>query len=182
MQVEPLLTYRKPKYPRIGEGVLPNFLLSRNRNKALIAAMMAVSLSLAGCGVKIAGGLMPEEFFSEQEIIQILQNEAEGLGVSFEDGQGTAVKHFGLDIILDLYNEEKQVGVAVIDRGQASELYGTDGWEKIYESGLAAQGSLEDGQNVDFFLTTEYLETYTEENLRQAFREFIEWLQAEGIS
>ncbi|MCL2817129.1 MAG: hypothetical protein FWD39_01920 [Clostridiales bacterium] len=177
MQVEPLLTYRKPKYPRLGEGVPPNLLLSSKKSKVLLAVMIAASLSLTACGAP------PYDFIllSEAEILQILQNEAERLGVAFESRQDAAVKYSDLDIILDLYNEEKQVGVAVIDRGQANELRGTDAWENIRGSGMAAQGSLEDGQNVDFFLTSEYIREYNEEDLRQAFREFIEWLQAEGI-
>ncbi|MCL2817130.1 MAG: hypothetical protein FWD39_01925 [Clostridiales bacterium] len=194
MQVEPLLTYRKPKYPRLAEGVPPHFLLPRNRSKALIAAMLVISSTLAGCGTNdpgrpggggvFLGGVPPREprLLSEAEIIQILQNEAEARGIAFERWLDIPVKYSDLDIILDLYNEEKRVGVAVIDRGQANELRGTDAWENIRGSGMAAQGSLEDEQTVDFFLTSEYIrEYYDEENLRQAFREFIEWLQAEGI-
>ncbi|MCL2678614.1 MAG: hypothetical protein FWE85_06140 [Clostridiales bacterium] len=181
MKVEPLLTYRKPKYPRREEGLPPHLLLAKNKSKALIAAMLAVSTSLSGCIVSFSGKPPSPDYLSEADIIQILQNEAAALGISFENGRDTTVRYSGLDIVLDLYNEEKQVGVAVVDRVQANELYRTDGWEEIYSSGLAAQGSLEDEKTLDFFLTSEYLEEYHAENLRQAFREFIEWLQSEGI-
>ena|GEM_PF-5132646 len=43
MIVEPLLSYRRPKYPRKGEGVQPRLPLAKN--KALLAAMLVVSAS-----------------------------------------------------------------------------------------------------------------------------------------
>jgi len=212
MKVEPLLTYRRPKYPRREEGVPPTFLLASHKSKALIAAMLAFSLSLAGCGITAPapptqenpggqggevvkppddpwagvelGGVMPVRFLSEADIIQILQSEAAALGVSFESGQSTVTRYSGLDVVLDLYNEEKQVGVAVIDRHQANELTEIHGWDYVkdmYRSGMAEKGSLEDDKTADFFLTSTYLDEYSGADLRQAFRDFIEWLQSEGV-
>ncbi|MCL2677967.1 MAG: hypothetical protein FWE85_02815 [Clostridiales bacterium] len=179
MQVEPLLAYRRPRYPRRNEGVPPHLLLAKNKSKALIAAMLVVSTSLTvGCISRLQGIDVPD-YLSEADIIQILQNEAAALGISFENGQNIVTRYSGLDIILDLYNEEKQVGVAVINENQAAAL---DYRNELYDGrGITAKGSLEDEQSVDFFLTSEYIEKYNAENLRQAFREFIEWLQSEGI-
>ncbi|MCL2677725.1 MAG: hypothetical protein FWE85_01570 [Clostridiales bacterium] len=118
---------------------------------------------------------MVSDYLSEADIIQILQSEAAALGLALEGGQDTTARYSGFDIVLDLYNEEKQVGVALIDRSQTND-------QGLYDGrGIAAQGSLEYERTVDFFLTVNDHTEYNAEYLRQAFREFIEWLQSEGI-
>ena len=191
MKVEPIVTYRQPKYPCAGEKInTTNVFLPRCKNAALIAAVIAASGTLTGCRapVSVMAGAMPApNYLSEQEMIQILQYEAEELGISFYSAQGKVIKYFDNDIALDLYNEECQIGVAVVDKTQGNSLYESlrdadepgllDG---MNAGGVSAKGSLEDEQPVNFFLASEIAE-YDEENLRQAFREFIEWLQSEGI-
>jgi len=189
MKVEPVFIYRRPKYPRIGEDIQSsNVFFSRNKNAVLVAAMIAVSSTLAGCDApfgRTQGSPPPPKYLSEQEIIQILQYEAEELGVSFDSKQDTIIKLFNSDIeiALDLYNEEKQIGVAIVDRSQANDLITTGAQvdtSDMRTSGTIAEGILEDEQPVNFFLASDIAE-YREDDLRQAFREFIEWLQSEGI-
>ena len=192
MKVEPLVTYRKPKYPLIGEKIKPNnaFFLSRSKNMALIATVIAASGTLTGCNAHIgatAGAPPVPSYLSEQEVIQILQYEAEELGISFDSTKDTVIKYLDNDIALDLYNEEHQIGVAVVERKQINIPYtflkdsGEENTvENAYTICMSAKGNLEDEQPVNFFLSSEIAE-YDEEDLRQAFREFIEWLQLEGI-
>jgi|GEM_PF-1733836 len=206
MKVEPIRTYRRPNYPCIGEKIYPtNPFRSRGKNAALVAAMIAVSGALTGCDTSydISGGIPPTEdntsfveyggvppaaeYLTEQEILQILTYEAENLGVAFDRPQDTVVKYFDHDIALDLYNEESQIGVAVVDQSQSNNLYETlsaagesDLIETLYASGGPAEGTLEDAQPVNFFFAADITED-DEETLRQSFCEFIEWLQSEGI-
>ena len=193
MKVESVSAYRRPKYPCLGERIQPfNASLSRSKSATLIAAILAASGALAGCEdppiTAIAGDIVAPRYLSEQEILQILQYEAEALGITFDDQQDTVIRYAELDVALDLYNEEKQFGVAVVEEEQRRELYEAlynadeqDVIEGLYAGGIAAKGSLEDAeQPVDFFLTADISE-YNEDTLRQSFREYIEWLQAEGV-
>ena len=185
MRVEPVLKYREPDYPRIGEGA-PLSPVYRLKNKALIAAMVAASGALSGCleggifGVATSGIPMVN-YFSEQEIIQILLDEAGKQGVTFSERQDIIAKYRDLDIILDLYNDEKQIGAAVIDRTQANEFQSGEIINGLYNGGIKVRGSLDSGQPVDFFLASEYIEDYSEGDLRKNFRDFLEWLHDNGI-
>ena len=195
MKVKPLATYRQPKYPRMGEQIEPaNSALSRNKQAALVAAILAVSGTLTGCGTAVsqvlggpAGAPPMRQYLSEQEIIQILQYEAETLGVSLGEAQGKVVKYFDNDVALDFHDEGRQFGVAVIDRTESTSLYESlkmadeqNCIDSIRAGGTLAEGSLEDEQPVNFFLVSD-IDEREEEQLRQTFREFIEWLQSEGI-
>ena len=203
MKVEPLLKYRRPKYPRIGEGIPPsNAFLSKNA--AIIAATIAISGALSGClpgqppppnnSIPGLAGAPPQPpplyYLSEQEIIQILKYEARDMGIALDSKQAIAIKYSDIDITLDLYNEEKQIGAAVLDMGKLNQLHNQvdkssydpndPKISNISKKGAVVKGSLEDEQPVDVFLASKIL-NYREDDLRQAFREFIEWLQSEGI-
>jgi len=178
MKVEPVLAYRRPKYPRIGEEIQPI-------NSMLSKTIIAAALALTGVLPVYAGAQAQRAYTSEQEIVQILKYEAEKLGIALENGQDIRLKLSGseIQIALNLYNEEKQMGAAVLPRGQLynmAETLSPNDMESIETRGLAARGKREDEQDVNFFLTTE-IDEYYEKDLRQAFREFIEWLQSEGI-
>ena len=195
MKVKPLMTYRRPKYPRLGERIEPpSSVLSKGKHAALVAAIMAVSGTLAGCNTVISppfgaltGAPPIRQPFSEQEMIQILQYEAEDLGISFSATENTVIKYFGHDIALDLYDEDRQFGVAVVEAEERKRLFESlrDMDESVLldsrnTDGTSAIGYLEDEQPVNFFFATDFTE-HDEDYLRQSFREFIEWLQAEGI-
>jgi len=198
MRVEPIYTYRRPKYPRIDEVTKPvHAYLFRRKNTAFIAAIVALSGALAGCGsvnnigddmVETGGPAMPElSMLTEQEIVQILKYEAEEMGVSFENRNDLVVKFLNVEITLDLFNEEGQVGAAAAKGDEEWNLYDVliednrwDIFSDINSSGLATKGLLEDGQPIDLYLVANSQDT-DEDDLRQNFREFIEWLQSEGV-
>jgi len=201
MKVEPVLTYRQPKYPRMGEDIQPYNVFSKNT--AIITAMLVISGALAGCGsidennlssspIQLAGAPLPPPpsiYLPEQEIIQILQYEAENLGVVFDSEQDTTIKYADIDIALDLYNEEKQLGVAILNPAEVNQVYEAlknttmlDVCIDMHKNGATVEGNLEDGQSVDFLMAAAgTIRKHDVDDLRQAFREFIEWLQAEGI-
>ena len=237
MRVEPLKKYRRPKYPGFGENIqLSKILISRGKHKAIIAAVVAISGTLTGCGP--SGGLSmptPEEmtrlsgmpapsnemwlptqgmYLSDQEIMQVLQEEAAMWGISFDVKPDAIIKY--LDVVMnpELYNEEKKIGVEIVHPDELNKLYkassDTEGHtdeaytDEAYDGkciddenvdeeyidlithGLVVKGSLEDDQTADLFLIASCDELYNvdyreyEDNLREAFRQFIERLQAEG--
>ena len=172
MKVEPVFAYRRLKYPRIGEEIKPV-------NSMLPKALIAATLALTGALPVYAGAQQQRSYISEREIVQIFRYEAEKFGITFDSELDTSVKLTGsdIDVALNLYNEEKQIGAAVLPRDQVNKI--TQG-PLIERQGLKTTGKREDEQDVNIFLTTDY-NFYTEDDLRQAFREFIEWLQSEGI-
>jgi len=114
MKVEPLSTYRQPKYPRLGENIQLSNALSRNKNMTLIAATIAISGALAGCVSKgkihypaLSGVIPTPRYLSGQEILQTLQYEAEYLGIAFDRQQETTIKYDDID--LELFDEENQI-------------------------------------------------------------------------
>ena len=180
MKVEPVLAYRRLKYPRIGEEIMP---VNSKLPKALIAAALVLSSSQAYAGA--AGRHERRPPMSEQEIVQILKYEAEKYSIAFNSEQNPKIKWIDSDIeiALNLYNEEKQIGAAVIPDDQVNKISNTlSSFDKdfIRTRGLAFRSKREDEPDVNFFITAE-IDHYYEEDLRQAFREFLEWLQSEGI-
>ena len=189
MKVEPILKYSLPKYPQIHE-FSQKYLVSRPKNKTLIAALMAVSGTLSGCypffPAVLSGVPAEPPFISEQEMIQIFQYEAEKLGITFDKREDVFFNYYDANINLDLYHTEKQIGIAVIDQMQAYEISQKADNYNIYDGvkervNLTSNGSNEDELSADVLLTIEKYNEGNEEGIRQAFREFIEWLQSEGI-
>ena len=119
-------------------------------------------------------------------MIQILLNEAEERGITFNRRDDVNIKYSGIDINLDLYNEEKQIGIAVVDRIQAYDIYLAGKTEdhiynyEIYEKGIKVKGGTESEQPENFLLAAQSYEGY-EEYVRETLRDFIEWLQEQGI-
>ena len=185
MKVEPILEYSLPKYPRKGEiSPLPGAFLPKNKRKALLGAVLAVSGTLNGCFIIdpfVTTGVPPmPDLLTEEQIIQILQYEAEGLGLNFTRRDDAFVNYSDFSVNLDLYNDEKNVGVAVVDQSQGYDIYNKNKNPDLYKKGVRADGTFEGGKPVDFYLATEIPE-YHEETIREAFREFILLLQSEGI-
>ena len=186
MKVEPILNYNLPKYPQIHEFSQKSLIYSP-KNKTLIAALMAVSGTLSGCFPFVLAGepAMPP-FISEQEMIQIFQYEAKKLGIIFDKREDVFINYYDTNINLDLYNTEKHIGIAVIDQTQAYEITQKTENYNIYDGikekvTLTSDGSYEDEQSADVLLTAEKYYKGDKEGIRQALREFIEWLQSEGI-
>ena len=191
MKVEPVTSYRPLKYPCRNEFVEPSYPSLSKINKVLLTGILAFSGSLTGCPLvpffATAGIPARPQPMSEQEVIQILKHEAEKNGVILKDRQDLSVKKDYYTLDLDLY-EEKQIGAAVgtwfdfnkLNKFATSYYNDTSGAAKdsLYKDGA------ETGQEINYFLTlprnNDWDNSY-EQDLRQAFREFIEWLQSEGI-
>ena len=188
MNVEPVFVYRRPGYPTIEEsiqlqcGFFP-------KTKALVAAMLVISGSLPGC--VFAGGMREYRPVPKQELIQLLQYEAEKFGVALDHENNPVVSYpnANVDFTLDLYDREKRIGAALIDRTRQASLYNENNNSsdsallsllRNQKVSIPAAGSLEDGQPVNYFLSNE-IEEFDMNDYIQSFREFLEWLQAEGI-
>ena len=198
--VSPVKKYAPPKYPSLDEaGRDPELLRKlpprwRNNAKVVAAVGMLGAMTLTSCGGRITsqgdseitetpviseiteapvitkfprlpGLVVPSYILSEQDVLAIVKEMAESAGLNFDADPPDYA-----DANLKLYDSEKQVAVAY------SPEYAEDcepGGVSFYQSDFA----------VGVFCNNDY--SYSkegaEEFLRAQVRDFIEWLQGQGI-
>jgi len=164
-------------------------------------ALLGGCSAFRGCGTHMGGSGVPIYlvYLTEQEAISVIRNKAETMGLEIKDTPpniSVSVKFWeesddSIDIGLDLFNEEKNIAFSYI----REEL---GGWwlDSRSLAGKAKEvvANREDSLKVGFIHGTSRsfgthpgiarrrgAEQEIKDHLTTQVREFIEWLQAEGI-
>ncbi|MCL1859400.1 MAG: hypothetical protein FWF92_09260 [Oscillospiraceae bacterium] len=125
----------------------------------------------------VAGGMGPLQYLSETDALTIIQVMAQQNGLKFEElppNLEDAPPYYS-DVTTKLYDVEKQVGVEYSRRNST--------WETYISSEGIAVGSFRiygywDEANVE---NETDMHAFLEQDLREQVRDFIEWLQGQGI-
>jgi len=200
-ELSALKDYNPPKYPTYLDAKADPALLKKipSRWKKNMAALACVGLLggvtvLSGCffpsggGGHFGGSGGPPAYIvylTEQEVIDVIKNKAEYMGLEMKDTPPNIFVTVGWDntkVGLHLFNEENNVAFSHVgnewvasEAQEAFDAKNDDLTVKIFHSGVSEiWGS-----------ATDEIKTQKTEELKQHLtaqvREFIEWLQAEGI-
>jgi len=209
MTVTPLRKYFAPEYPTLQQAQTLNIfdrksLSQMTKNKLIAGALIAAFLGTqAGCTIPVGpppldGDIVmdyPANYINKSDVINILLNEAENLGITFDD----SAPEFDLyNFEADLYSGADNFAVCVQDKS-TSYLFMNENNEalvnrKYFYEDIYAFSEIENAEtqekdkvfyvacSPDDLTDNDYHDYvyYTEDELRQAFTEFIDWLRAEA--
>lgn len=178
MKIKPTMLYQTPKYPTLKEAeldpaILENKTFSLNGKKIAFTASIIAMLCLnSGCVHRTSGDVPAPDFLNEDDILGIVKQEAIKNNINFADSP-FAIQQSQREIEINLFNQEKQFGFALYNDNKPTSIatetlqFGTI--RKIHQA------------DKQIITTYDINDVYEEASVREAFREFLDWLKAEGM-